>query len=80
MIVYKEQSLIIFAKEVNMTEFLYTLLVVFVIVGMAFLLINIKYIFKKEEFKKSCSLTGESCNCSDEAEEACPNQIVETFE
>ena len=53
-----------------MIEFIYTLIIIFVIVMVSFLLINIKYYIKGEEFKKgSCSTTGESCACSIDGEE-----------
>jgi hypothetical protein len=52
-----------------MNEFIYTLVIIFVIVMISFLLINIKFLIKGEEFKKgSCSTTGESCACSVDGE------------
>jgi len=44
---------------------------------LSFLLFNVKFILKGEEFKKSCSTTGESCSCSSDGEEEskCENQI-----
>lgn len=38
-----------------MTEFLTTLLIVFVIFGLSFMLINIRHIIVGEEFRGSCS-------------------------
>lgn len=36
-------------------EFLKTLVIIFGVFGLAFILINIRYIFKKEEFRGSCA-------------------------
>ncbi|HLU94072.1 MAG TPA: hypothetical protein VKZ54_08105 [Membranihabitans sp.] len=38
-----------------MTEFLTMLLIVFVVFGISFLLINIRYIIKGEEFRGTCA-------------------------
>ncbi len=61
-----------------MNEFIYTLIIIFVAVMLAFILFNVKFILKGEEFKKTCSTTGEACTCtSDGSEEVskCENQI-----
>ena len=62
-----------------MSEFLYTLLVVFIIVVFAFAIFNIKFIVKGEEFKKTCSTTGEKCSCSTDHdhESTCENKLYE---
>ncbi|MGE5355996.1 MAG: hypothetical protein ACM3PT_07125 [Deltaproteobacteria bacterium] len=61
-----------------MSDFLYTLLAVFLIIGISFLLISFKSLIKGEEFKKTCSTTGEKCSCSDEksASVECENRII----
>jgi len=38
-----------------MKEFLYILVIIFVIFGVSFLLINLRHIIKGEEFRGSCS-------------------------
>ncbi len=60
-------------------EFLYTLAIVFSVFGISFLLINIRYIFKKEEFRGTCATNnpmlknqiGECTVCGKKAEEDC---------
>jgi len=47
-----------------MKEFLYVLVLVFGIVLFSFLIINVKYYFKGQVLKKTCSSqAGESCVC-----------------
>lgn len=57
-----------------MNEFIYTLVIVFVVVMLSFILFNIKFIAKGEEFKKTCSTTGEKCSCGAGGDEECHNQ------
>ncbi len=38
-----------------MTEFLTTMLIVFVVFGLSFLMINIRHIIKGEEFRGTCA-------------------------
>ncbi|MBK7096664.1 MAG: hypothetical protein IPH57_16955 [Saprospiraceae bacterium] len=61
-----------------MSEFIYTLIIVFAIFMVSFLLLNFKFFLKGEEFKKTCSTTGEKCACSDEKseEKECDNRII----
>lgn len=57
-----------------MNEFIYTLIIVFIVVMLSFVLFNVKFIAKGEEFRKTCSTTGEKCSCSGEDnDEECHN-------
>ncbi|HEB62154.1 MAG TPA: hypothetical protein ENI82_03285 [Bacteroidetes bacterium] len=57
-----------------MNEFIYTLIIVFIVVMLSFVLFNVKFIAKGEEFRKTCSTTGEKCSCSgDDDDEECHN-------
>lgn len=38
-----------------MSQFLYTLIIVFALIGVSFLLINIRYIFTGQEFRGTCA-------------------------
>jgi hypothetical protein len=61
-----------------MSDFLYTLLIVFTVLLISFGLLAIKYLIKGEEFKKTCSTTGEKCSCNTEHDEEkqCENQVL----
>ena len=61
-----------------MSEFIYTLIIVFAIFLVSFVLISFKSILKGEEFKKTCSATGENCACSDDKSEGkeCDNRVL----
>lgn len=60
-------------------EFLKILLIIFAIFGISFLLMNIRYIFKGEEFRGSCASNSPflknklgDCNvCGKKSDEAC---------
>lgn len=62
-----------------MTSFLTTLLIVFVVFGLSFLLINIRYGLTGQEFRGTCSTNnpmlknqiGECTVCGKTADEAC---------
>jgi hypothetical protein len=61
-----------------MSDFLYILIIVFSILAVSFVLISFKSFIKGEEFKKTCSTTGEKCSCSAEETESieCENRII----
>lgn len=60
-------------------EFLYTLAIIFVVFGLSFALINIRYIFTGNEFRGGCASNnpmlknqiGECTVCGKKADEAC---------
>jgi hypothetical protein len=62
-----------------MIEFLYTLAIIFAIFGASFLLLNVRYIFTKQEFRGTCASNsemlknqiGECSICGKKADEAC---------
>lgn len=66
-------------KETNDMEFLRILIIIFAIFGVSFLLMNIRYIFKGEEFRGTCASNSPflknklgDCNvCGKKAEEDC---------
>lgn len=60
-----------------MSDFLYTLLIVFSILLISFGMLAIKYLIKGEEFKKNCSTTGEKCSCTSDHDEEkhCENRV-----
>lgn len=61
-----------------MSDFLYTLLIVFSVFLISFALLAIKYLIKGEEFKKTCSTTGEKCSCTTDQDEEkqCENRVL----
>lgn len=62
-----------------MIEFLYTLAIIFGIFGASFLLLNIRYIFTKQEFRGTCASNsemlknqiGECSVCGKKPDEVC---------
>lgn len=69
-------------------EFLYTLAIIFTAFGLSFLLINIRYIFKKEEFRGTCATNnpmlknqiGDCTVCGKKADEECKMPEVATVQ
>ncbi|HMQ06223.1 MAG TPA: hypothetical protein PKC30_02925 [Saprospiraceae bacterium] len=67
-----------------MSEFLYTLVIIFIVFGASFLLLNIKQIFTGDEFRGTCAsnnpmLTdqvGECSVCGKKPEEDCKMPTV----
>ena len=66
-------------------EFLYTLLIIFVVFGVSFMLINIRYIITGNEFRGTCSTNnpmltkkiGDCTVCGKTPEEECKMPEVE---
>ncbi len=68
-----------------MSEFLYTLVIIFIVFGVSFLLLNIKQIFTGDEFRGTCAsnnpmLTdqvGECSVCGKKPEEECKMPTID---
>ena len=61
-----------------MTQFLYTLAIIFATVLISVLLLNVKYFIKGEVLKKTCaSDSGQGCACTTEGKGkgACENEL-----
>ena len=61
-------------------EFFYTFLIIFVVFGLAFVLINIRHIVTGNEFRGTCSSNNPmlenkigACSCGKQAGESCKN-------
>ncbi len=69
-----------------MKEFLYILLIIFVVFGLSFILINIRHIFTGNEFRGTCASNnpmiknqlGECTVCGKKPEEDCKMPEVKT--
>jgi hypothetical protein len=74
-------------KPLDMSEFLSTLLIVFVLIGVSFALINIRQIFTGKEFRGTCATNnpmlknsiGECTVCGSKPDEACKQQADKEF-